>query len=79
MAAKKQKQEDDSSFQVSPLEPPKAAVVKPRTDTSDVLSLTPTVVAEPCYDIEHVPVDNDPRAWSELRKVIIVWVCPRYS
>ncbi|KAF8887455.1 major facilitator superfamily domain-containing protein [Gymnopilus junonius] len=69
MAMKKPSSIDEPTDMAPMPEEPKPALLKSRTDTFDVLSITPTVVAEPCYDIEHVPVENDPRAWSNARKI----------
>lgn len=57
-----------------PTEPIRPPLKKTQTVLSDALSATSTVVperdAEPFkFDIEHMPVHNDPRAWSPLRKV----------
>ncbi|KAF5315382.1 hypothetical protein D9619_007469 [Psilocybe cf. subviscida] len=54
-------------------EPIRPVLKKSQTVLSDALSTTSTVVpehdAEPFkFDIEHMPVNNDPRAWSPLRK-----------
>ncbi|KAF8187752.1 vacuolar DHA amino acid exporter [Pholiota molesta] len=46
-------------------------LVKSRTQQSVAPSVTSTIAPEPdvpTYDIEHMPVKNDPRAWSPLRK-----------
>ncbi|KAF8884888.1 major facilitator superfamily domain-containing protein [Gymnopilus junonius] len=59
---------DEQGAVTSAPKQPKPALVRSRTKASDVLSITPTLVAEPCYDVEHAPVDNDPRAWSNARK-----------
>lgn len=60
---------DEEIAVASILEQPKPALVRSRTKSSDALSITPTVVAEPYCDIEHIPVEDDPRAWSNGRKV----------
>lgn len=42
------------------------------TEHSATPSITSTFAPEPeapSFDIEHMPVKNDPRAWSSLRKV----------
>jgi len=50
-------------------EPLRPQLFKSRTEASVALSTTSTVVPETTYDIEHMPVHNDPREWSSLRKV----------
>lgn len=49
-----------------------APLGRTRTQQSVAPSITSTIAPEPdvpTFDIEHMPVKNDPRAWSPLRKV----------
>ncbi|KDR77434.1 hypothetical protein GALMADRAFT_155380 [Galerina marginata CBS 339.88] len=53
---------------ISVPEPARPTLLKSRTETSEAFSTTSTIIPEPCYDIEHAPVKNDPREWSSFRK-----------
>ena len=44
-------------------------LVKSSTEPSESLNIPANPPPQLTYDIEHVPVKNDPRAWSPLRKV----------
>ena len=39
------------------------------SETSESLNISAKPPPQLTYDIEHIPVKNDPRAWSPLRKV----------
>ncbi|PPQ68752.1 hypothetical protein CVT25_012846 [Psilocybe cyanescens] len=61
---------------MSTREPTRPPLVKSATVASDALSTTSTVVVPvvPSFDIEHMPVENDPRTWSSLRKNAILFL-----
>ncbi|KAF8959126.1 major facilitator superfamily domain-containing protein [Flammula alnicola] len=66
--------EEISSISSTP-EPVKPPLVKSQTEASIALSTTSTVTPDPeplTFDIEHMPVKNDPRSWSPLRKAPLI-------
>ena len=62
-------------FQILRLEMPTSDIDLKETGATRVQSLQPSISMIPTIqeteslDIEHVPVQNDPREWSSLRKV----------
>ncbi|KAF9474590.1 MFS general substrate transporter [Pholiota conissans] len=59
---------EDTASITETVRPP---LVKTRTEQSVSPSITSTIVPDPgvpIHDIEHMPVKNDPRAWSRLKK-----------
>jgi hypothetical protein len=58
----------------TPEDPVRPPLKKMQSVAFDALSATTTIIPEggseiAPFDIEHVPVTNDPRAWSTTRKV----------
>ena len=69
MAIRESSINEDSASITETVRPP---LTRARTERSVAPSITSTIAPEPevpTFDIEHMPVKNDPRAWSSLRKV----------